>query len=86
MPCANLKLALEGAQKRHNAAVALLLKNNSYESNPETESVLLALILNMWWLQLLATILVLTQPDLPGLFTVMTPTVAHACVEMNLVE
>ena len=36
MPCANLKLALEGAQKRHNAAVALLLKNNSYESRNST--------------------------------------------------
>ena len=84
MPCANLKLALEGAQKRHNAAVALLLKTTLM--NPETQPVLLALILNMWWLQLLAAILVLTQPDLPGLFTVMTPTVAHACVEMNLVE
>ena len=32
MPCANLELALEGAQKRRSAAVVLLLKNNTYES------------------------------------------------------
>jgi len=36
MPCANLELALEGAQKRQNAAVALLLKNNTYESRNST--------------------------------------------------
>ena len=32
MPCANVELALEGAQKRQNAAVALLLKNNTSKS------------------------------------------------------
>ena len=36
MPCANMELALEGAQKRQSAAVVLLLKNNSYESRNST--------------------------------------------------
>ena len=36
MPCANMELALEGAQKRRSDAVVLLLKNNTYESRNST--------------------------------------------------
>jgi len=37
MPCANLELALEGAQKRQSAAVVLLLKTKLvYESRNST--------------------------------------------------
>jgi len=36
MPCANMELALEGAQKRRSTAVVLLLKNNTYEFRNST--------------------------------------------------